>query len=149
MSAGQGLLSLIMLVAGLGIPVMAALNGGLGSRLGSPVLAAGILFAVALTCTLGVLLVLPNSVPSHSVAQPLHWYTGGVFVAFYVLSMTWIAPRLGVGNAVALVLLGQTLAASAIDHHGWLDASKSTITPMRGLGVALLVAGVFLSRRHV
>ena len=32
----------LMLVAGLGIPVMAALNGGLGSRLQSPALASSI-----------------------------------------------------------------------------------------------------------
>ena len=37
---------LLMLVAGLGIPVMATLNGGLGVRLNSPALATAILFAV-------------------------------------------------------------------------------------------------------
>ena len=44
-------LSAIMVVAGIGIPVMAALNSGLGTRLGHPVLAAAILFALALAAT--------------------------------------------------------------------------------------------------
>lgn len=37
-----------MLIAGLGIPVMVALNGGLGSRLQSPALASSILLLVGL-----------------------------------------------------------------------------------------------------
>ena len=40
--------ALVMLVAGLGIPVMAALNGGLGAKLASSALAATILLSVGL-----------------------------------------------------------------------------------------------------
>ena len=46
----------IMLAAGIGVPVLAALNAALGVRLGSPVAAATILFTVAL-CFTGVILV--------------------------------------------------------------------------------------------
>ncbi|MEM9902347.1 MAG: DMT family transporter, partial [Pseudomonadota bacterium] len=38
----------IMFVAGIGIPLLAALNGGLGRHMESPVGAAAILFGVAL-----------------------------------------------------------------------------------------------------
>ena len=38
----------VMTLAGIGIPVLAALNARLGSRIGSPAAAATILFAVAL-----------------------------------------------------------------------------------------------------
>jgi uncharacterized membrane protein YdcZ (DUF606 family) len=40
-----------MFLAGTGIPVMAALNGALGSRIGAPA-AAAILFSVGLVCAL-------------------------------------------------------------------------------------------------
>ena len=39
--------ALIMLVAGLGIPVLAALNAALGRQIGSPAMAATVLFVVA------------------------------------------------------------------------------------------------------
>ena len=42
------LYAMLMLIAGLGIPVMAALNGMLGEKLQSPALAATILFLVGL-----------------------------------------------------------------------------------------------------
>ena len=54
--------------------------------------------------------------------QPKYLLLGGFLVAFYVLSVTWIAPRFGVGNAVFCVLLGQMLAASVIDHFGLFGA---------------------------
>ena len=41
-------MQLIMLAAGVGIPVLAALNAQLGNRIGSPAAAAAVLFIVAL-----------------------------------------------------------------------------------------------------
>ena len=103
-------LSLIMLLAGFGIPVMAALNGGLGVRLGNPIQAAALLFAFAFCVSLVALVVQPNPIATNLQVIPIQFYLGGLFVAFYVLSVTFIAPKLGVGNAIVLVLLGQTLA---------------------------------------
>ena len=40
--------ALLMLAAGLGIPLMAVLNGGLGFRFGSPALTATVLFSMGL-----------------------------------------------------------------------------------------------------
>ena len=40
--------ALVMLLAGIGIPTLAALNAALGVRLGSPIAAALVLFCVAL-----------------------------------------------------------------------------------------------------
>ena len=45
-----------MLFAGIGIPIMAALNAGLGTKLQSPALAAAILFLVAMAASLSYLL---------------------------------------------------------------------------------------------
>ncbi len=44
------------------------------------------------------------------VSIPFYSYLGGLFVVFYLLGMTWIAPKFGVGNAVAFVLLGQIIS---------------------------------------
>ena len=42
---------------------------------------------------------IPNLVVERSI--PFYSYLGGLFVVFYVLGMTWIAPKFGVGYAVA------------------------------------------------
>jgi bacterial/archaeal transporter family-2 protein len=136
---------LLLLVAGAGIPVMAALNSGLGQRIGA-VNAAACLFAVALTCTLVLMLAAPRGGQIVS-APPMHLLTGGVFVAFYVVSITLLAPRLGVATAVLLVLAGQIFSAALIDHFGLLGALRAPMTPSRWLGLALVAGGMFLARR--
>ena len=88
-------------MVGLGIPVFAALNGNLGARLQNPMLAAIIALSIGIVACLGVMLLLgktPNLVVEISI--PFYSYLGGLFVVFYVLGMTWIAPKFGVGNAV-------------------------------------------------
>lgn len=139
------LYALIMLFAGVGIPIMAALNAGLGAKLQSPALAAAILFFVALTASLLYLLLIVGVPTSFSApATPFYYYLGGLFVVFYVLSVTWIAPRFGIGNAVSFVLLGQLLSMATIDQFGLMGAPQTSLTIPRLIGLALMAAGVFL-----
>jgi transporter family-2 protein len=138
----------VMLAAGVGIPVLAALNAQLGNRIGSPVAAATVLFVVALCITTVAMLLTTGAASLASVpAQPKHLLLGGVFVAFYVLSVTWIAPRFGVGNAVFCVLLGQMLAASVIDHFGLFGAVIRPLSLMRASGIGLMALGVLFIQR--
>eukprot|EP01038_Epipyxis_sp_PR26KG_P014753 gene14753-19832_t len=94
-------LSVLMLLAGFGIPIMAALNSGLGMRLGSPVAAAFVLFIVGTIATGVVVLATGTTNPFKPIA-PFGFWLGGLLVAFYVLSVTLAAPRIGVGNAIFL-----------------------------------------------
>ncbi len=137
----------IMFLAGLGIPLLAALNAGLGVRLGSPVAAAVILFAVALTVTSVVLVLTGPGALTRAGEAPRHLFLGGLFVAFYVLSVTFVAPRMGVGNAVFFVLLGQLVSAAVIDHFGLFGARLSPVAPMRALGIAVMALGVWITQR--
>ncbi|MEZ0122958.1 MAG: DMT family transporter [Candidatus Reddybacter sp.] len=137
--------ALLMLLAGLGIPVMATLNGALGTRLQSPALAATILFSVGLIIA-AIYLVVIEDVPVelYRPSTPLYLYFGGFFVMFYILSITWVAPRFGVSNAVSFVLLGQLVAMSVIDHYGLIGVLKYPINMQRLAGLVLMTAGVFL-----
>ncbi len=138
----------VMLAAGIGIPVLAALNAQLGNRIGSPAAAATVLFIVALCVATVAMLVTSGAASLAQVpAQPKHLLLGGFFVAFYVLSVTWIAPRFGVGNAVFCVLLGQMLAASTIDHFGLFGAVVRPLSLMRASGIGLMALGVLLIQR--
>ncbi len=131
--------ALIMLAAGVGVPILAALNSALGVRLGSPVAAGTILFAVALISALAVLFSIdrPGAV-SLAAGAPRHLFLGGCLAAFYVLSITMVAPHFGVGNAVFFVLLGQLISAAAIDHFGLFGAQAAPLTLTRVAGIALM-----------
>lgn len=139
--------ALTMLAAGIGIPILAALNAGLGTRLGSPVAAAAILFTVALTTTLLVLTLKGAPALSAVITAPKHLFLAGLLVAFYILSITFIAPKFGVGNAVFFVLLGQLISAALIDHFGLFGARISPLSLSRAGGIALMAAGVFLTQK--
>ncbi|THD82185.1 DMT family transporter [Aliigemmobacter aestuarii] len=138
----------VMLAAGIGIPLLAALNARLGARIGSPAAAATVLFVVALSATFLVLLATGGTRALASLpGQPKHLFLGGLLVAFYVLSVTWVAPRFGVGNAVFFVLLGQMISAATIDHFGLFGAIQKQVTLTRAGGIGLMAAGLFLIQR--
>lgn len=139
--------AITMLAAGVGIPILAALNAQLGVRLGSPVAAAVVLFCVALAGSVVVLLVHGARPILALPTVPRHLLLGGFLVAFYILSVTFIAPHFGLGNAVFFVLLGQLISAAVIDHYGLFDARVTPISAMRLGGIAMMAAGVFLTQK--
>jgi transporter family-2 protein len=139
--------ALIMLLAGIGIPMLAALNAALGVRIGSPAAAASVLFVVAFLCAGAVLLATGPAALARLPGTPAHLFLGGVLVAFYVLSITYIAPRFGIGNAVFFVLLGQLASAALIDHFGLFGARITSLSATRALGLAVMAAGVFITQK--
>jgi len=137
--------AIIMLFAGMGIPVMAALNAGLGTKLQSPSLAAAILFLVGMTASLGYMFAIEGRPKVFLGDQaPFYFYLGGLFVVFYVLGITWVAPRFGIGNAISFVLLGQLISMMTIDQFGLMGAPQITLTLQRLAGLVFMIAGVFL-----
>ena len=120
-------IALLMFLTGVGIPIMAAFNSALGAQLGSAAAATFVLFVVGVVLS-GAVLALVGLPPlgGLSLERP-HLYTGAAFILFYALSITWAAPRIGVGNAVFFVLLGQLVAAAAIDHFGLWGALKAEL----------------------
>lgn len=139
--------ALTMLAAGIGIPVLAALNAALGIRLGSPAAAALILFCVALAATAVVTLATGPKALTQAPFAPKHLFFAGLLVAFYVLSITYVAPHFGIGNAVFFVLLGQLISAALIDHFGLFGARISPLDVTRALGIGVMALGVWITQR--
>ncbi|WP_172292947.1 DMT family transporter [Pseudoruegeria sp. HB172150] len=138
----------VMFAAGVGIPLLAAINAQLGARIGAPFAAGVILFLVAFViAATAMLLAGQGSALAKLPAQPPHLFLGGVFVAFYVLSVTVIAPKFGVGNAVMMVLLGQLVSTAVIDHFGLFGARVTGLSPQRAIALALMAAGVILAQQ--
>ncbi|OZA12413.1 MAG: hypothetical protein B7Y02_07370 [Rhodobacterales bacterium 17-64-5] len=138
----------IMLAAGVGIPILAALNAQLGGRIGAPMAAGVVALSVALLVALVAVTVTGQArAPALVAGQPVWLVMAGVLMAFYLLSVTWIAPRFGVGNAVFCVLLGQMLAASVIDHFGLFGARVVAMTGQRLAGILAMAGGLVLIQR--
>ncbi|CAN0161925.1 unnamed protein product, partial [Chrysoparadoxa australica] len=64
-----------------------------------------------------------------------------------VLSVTLLAPIVGLGNAIFFVLVGQLISAAVIDHFGLFGARLSPLTLTRATGIAVMVLGVWITQR--
>ena len=138
----------LMFAAGMGVPLLAALNAALGQRIGSPVAAGAIMFAVAFAAALLVLVVTGHGAAlARAPGQPPVLFLAGCLMVFYLLSITFVAPRFGLGNAILFVLLGQLVSSAIIDATGLPGLAARPVSSMRLLGIAVMALGVVLSQR--
>jgi bacterial/archaeal transporter family-2 protein len=146
----QSLFWLLGVFAGILIPIQTALNAQLGRTAGHPVITTLLVFLVGSVACLAALLVMRPATPS--LAQfgqtPIWAWGGGLIAMLYVILLVTLAPRLGVGLTTALVLVGQLLAALALDHFGALGNPQHSLNTMRLIGLVLMIAGVALIKRY-
>lgn len=79
----------------------------------------------------------------------LPWYVfgAGAFGLVVIFAMSYMIPRIGVAPALILLLAGQLLMGSVLDHFGWLGAVQRPFELPRLLGLAVVLAGVWLTVR--
>ncbi len=135
----------LMLAAGIGIPIMAALNARLGAA-STPMFAVLILVSVATLSTLAIVTA-RGAWPAAWPAAPAYTLLAGLLFVFYIASITWVIPRFGVAKAVFFVLLGQLVTAAAIDHFGAFGVASEPLDARRALGLVLMATGIFLALR--
>ena len=138
----------LMLIAGAGIPVMAAMNAQVGLQLQSPIAAVVILCAVALVASLILLATQPSAHWQLTEIPPGYFASGMLFI-LYIGSITFTAPIIGLGNAIFFVLLGQLIASAIIDHFGLFNSLPYAFDSKRLLGITLIVVGIYLARKTV
>jgi bacterial/archaeal transporter family-2 protein len=135
-------------VGGILIPIMAALSGALGRALDNPWAAAAIVSAGAFALVLAFTLLTGSMNVSWETlkqAQPLQ-LLAGVGFAFYLLSITWVGPRFGIGNAVMFVLAGQIVSSALIDHFGLFGAPLKPIDALRAAGLVIMATGIVIAQ---
>lgn len=148
MPSTQAIYVAIGLMAGVAVPFLASINATFGQAIGNVWWASMVLCAVAFVTIGGVALATGSGLPGAAAFAGASWWhvTAGCFFTVYIVSMTFVAPRIGLGNAIVLVIVAQIVTAVVIDHFGLLGASVTPLDWKRALGIVFLVAGVLLAR---
>ena len=138
----------LAILAGIALPIQAAINAVLARGTGDPLWASVISFSMGL---LGLLLVcaavrVPWPALAGMSALPWWAWTGGLLGAVYVASAIVVIPKLGAATLVALVVAGQMLASLLLDHFGAMGLPVQEVSVWRLLGAGLLIGGVVLIR---
>ena len=79
--------------------------------------------------------------------RSLPWYAlgAGVFGLIVIGSMSFMIPRIGVAAAITTLVAGQLLVGTVLDHFGLLGAAVKTFDATRLLGMAVVLAGVWIT----
>jgi bacterial/archaeal transporter family-2 protein len=135
-------------IGGVLIPIMAALSGALGRTLDNPWVAAAIVSLGGFLTVLAFVLLTGSANVSWDAlkqARPFQ-LLAGVGFAFYLLSITWVGPRFGIGNAIMFVLAGQIISSALIDHFGLFGAPHKPIDLLRGAGLLIMATGIVIAQ---
>jgi len=75
------------------------------------------------------------------------WYAlgAGAFGLVVIFSMSYMIPRVGIATALIILLSGQLLIGTVMDHFGLLGVIQRPVDFMRIFGLAVVFLGVWLS----
>lgn len=141
-------LLMLGLIAGLGIPIQAAINTRLGAMVGNqPMMAALISFAIGTLSLLVVSSIFVDwSAVQHGIQQMQagDWWKwlGGALGAFFVFMSIFLAPKIGITNMAFLFILGQLLMGMLIDSLGLFGMPVRAVHWTKFVGIALMLVGV-------
>jgi transporter family-2 protein len=100
----------------------------------------GLLIALTLLLMRGGNLVAWQSVPWYA-------YSSGALGLIIVAAIGYSTPRLGLVATFTIIVSAQFIVAALIDHFGVLGAAARPLDFSRMLGIALLLAGIWLTMR--
>ncbi len=141
----MGIWATVAVIAGAAVALQGAANSGLASRAG---LTNALLVNATIVFAGSLVLWMAWGKPSSFLPSGASWtlYSGGLFGLVIVLAAAVVFPKTGGASAVAFIVLGQGLAAIAIDHWGLLGMPRVAITWPRMAGLALVCTGAALLR---
>ncbi|MBB5369135.1 MULTISPECIES: DMT family transporter [unclassified Janthinobacterium] len=142
------LLFMIAFCAGAAISCQAAINGQLAGAIGHNTIAAALFSFLSGSVLLAVIAIGRGGLlPSLAAlpAQPWWRLTGGLLGAGAIFCTVMLAPRIGLGALLALVIAGQLLSSLAIDHFGLLGVAVRQVSWLKMTGAAVMLGGVLLT----
>ncbi|MBF8643995.1 DMT family transporter [Pseudomonas pudica] len=137
---------LFAIFAGSMMPLQAVVNARLGRAIGGPIWAAA-LSALILTAILIVVALLANKPwprPAQMGGLPWWAWIGGICGAIILSATAAVVPRIGAASMMALIMVGQVVAAIALDRLGWFGLPLQPLNTQRVLAALFLISGAVL-----
>ena len=131
-------------LSGTFLPIQVGANATLRNYLGHAMQAALVSFAVGASAILLYCAIARIPLPKLTQLGEAPWWTwvGGLCGAFYIWMAIIVGPKVGAAALLALVVAGQMVASLVLDHYALLGMPQNPATPLRLLGVGLVVVGV-------
>ncbi|WP_436862590.1 DMT family transporter [Staphylococcus caeli] len=132
-------------------PIQTAINSALGQSLQSPIAASLVSFFVGtvvlfiLTLVFNRTLKLTTTHAQQGKLKPIY-FIGGILGVIFVTTNIILMPHLGAALTTIIVMLGQMLMGSIIDHFGLLGTHVNKITPRKIAGIVAMMIGIILLR---
>lgn len=142
------LLFLLAFGAGTAISIQAAVNGQLAVAVGGNPIAAALFSFLSGTILLLIIAMARGGLPEALAQipdQPWPRLIGGLLGASAIFCTVLLAPRIGLGNLLALVIAGQLLSSLLIDNYGLLGTAVRQVSLIKIGGASMMVAGVLLT----
>jgi bacterial/archaeal transporter family-2 protein len=132
---------------GIVLTTQVATNALLGKELANEYIPAAVNMAIGLVATTILTWSLTSEWPTREILRAAPWYSwmaGGLMGTIYLTGTILLAPKLGAGELVGLVVAGQLIFSVLLDHFGWIGFVQHSASPARLAGCALMIGGVFL-----
>lgn len=142
----SALLIIVAVVGGVSVAFQAQMMGLLDKTIGTlegvfiTYAGGGLLIAIVLVLMRGGNLGAWQSAPWYA-------YSSGALGLIIVGAIGYSAPRLGLVATFTIIVSAQFVVAALIDHFGVLGAATRPIDLSRMAGIALLLAGIWLTMR--
>jgi len=139
-------LYVLTMFLGVVLAVHLAMNGKVGAVMGNPRVANAVFWCIGAVTAIAIGLTGWRSGalgPLSQVSPVL--LTGGALGACLVFAIAWLIPQVGAGPVMITLLAGQILGGLLMSHYGWLGSPVQPVTPMKLLGVAIMIAGVVIA----
>ena len=123
-----------------------AINGHLGTLLGSPSQASFVSFAVVTVIVILVALAVDKRLPNiQQLKETKAWnWLGGILGSLFVLASVITIPKIGAGLTIMMGLLGQIFGSILIQQFGWWKSMKSRVVLAQIVGMIIMLIGVVL-----
>lgn len=136
------------LLAGAVLPIQAGLNTKLGKSIANPVYASMLSFVIgALVLSLYILFTKQSVSWSGIRSAPPYVWIAGILGGFYVTVVVLAFPRIGPALTFGLVVAGQMIISSLLEHFNILVYQQQNINIYRVIGILLVISGVIIIRK--
>ncbi len=143
------LVFLIAVASGVANPFQSGTNAQLNKQLGTPMWAGIVVYATGLLGLLVLQIFLRQAFPAMgriAAVSPWAWIGGLISIGSTMAGLT-LAQRLGSGTFTGLSVTAALVSSVVLDQLGAVGFRQHTASPMRLVGCALMIAGVWMMSR--